>query len=65
MLQGREALGLWVHELGNSLSYITRISPTISADAADRNEGDTDAGRAFEDCVFGRVTKSGVLRTKP
>jgi len=65
VLQGREALGLWVHELGNSLSYITRINPPISSDAADRYDGDTDAGTAFEDCVFGgRVTKSGILRPR-
>ncbi len=65
VLQGSEALGLWVHELGNSLSYITNISPKAAADAADRYDGDTDAGTAFEDCVFGgHVTKSGILPPK-
>ena len=65
VLQGSEALGLWVHELGNSLSYITNISPKVAADAADRYDGDTDAGTAFEDCVFGgHVTKTGILRPK-
>jgi len=38
VLQGSEALGLWVHELGNSLSYITNISPQVAGDAADRYE---------------------------
>lgn len=66
VLQGSEALGLWVHELGNSLRYITRIVPEAAADAADRYDGDTDAGTAFEDCVFGgHVTKSGILPPKP
>jgi len=65
VLQGSEALGLWVHELGNSLSYITNIDPDRTADAADRYDGDTDAGTAFEDCVFGgRVTKTGILRPR-
>jgi hypothetical protein len=66
VLQGSEALGLWIHELENSLRYITRIVPPVSRDAADRYDGDTDAGTAFEDCVFGgHVTKSGILPPKP
>jgi hypothetical protein len=66
VLQGREALALWVHELGNALSYITNISIPVAADAADRYDDDTDQGTAFEDCVFGgRVTKSGIRAPKP
>jgi hypothetical protein len=52
-LRGAEFFGTWVHELGNSLAAITRLSPQVAADAADRYDGDKDAGTAFEDCVFG------------
>jgi len=66
VLRGREALGLWVHELGNSLSYITGISAPVAKDAADRYDGDTDQGTAFEDCVFGgHVTPEGIIPPKP
>lgn len=48
VLQGREALGLWVHELGNSISLITRIKIPVAKDAADRYDDDTDQGTASE-----------------
>ena len=58
LIKGSQFLATWVHELGNSLSSITRISPNVASDAADRYDGDTDAGTAFEDCVFGGRVKS-------
>ena len=66
VLQGREPIGIWVHELGNSLSLITNIKIPVAKDAADRYDGDEDQGTAFEDCVFGgHVTATGIVRPKP
>jgi hypothetical protein len=65
VLKGSEPLGIWVHELGNSLSFITNIVPPASDERIQRYDGDKDAGTAFEDCVFGgHVTDTGIDRPK-
>ncbi len=52
-LKGNEFLGLWVFELGNALSVITRLTPELQPGQSDRYEGLKEPGVAFEDCVFG------------
>lgn len=60
LLKGSERFGAWVYELGNALSFITRLKPPIPGDARERYGIGGEAGAAFEDCVFGgRLNSSG------
>ena len=57
--------GLFVHELGNALAYLTKktndpnVRPT---DEQQKRWGHSDPGVTFEDCVFGRPVSQDSVR---
>jgi hypothetical protein len=56
-----------IHEVGNAISIVTGINPSAKNPRAfGPGSGDSDAGAALEECVFGgRVNQKGEVTTVP